>query len=166
MYQVINSDEKECITVLVTGSAGGTLAPPMVVFRYERIPREIALSVPSDWGIGRSESGWMTGETFFEYVTNVFFPWLEENHIQLPIILFIDGHVSHLTLHTSKFCDEKGIILIALFPNATHLIQPMDVAVFRTLKAGWRQKIYQWRLENISNPVVKKTDFVHCLKKR
>ncbi|KAJ8940287.1 hypothetical protein NQ314_010757 [Rhamnusium bicolor] len=64
IYQLINSDEKECITVLVTGNAAGLIAPTMVVFRYERIPRDIALSVPSDWGIGKSESGWMTGGDF------------------------------------------------------------------------------------------------------
>jgi len=41
-----------------------------------------------------------------------------------------------VSLHFSKFCEENGIILIALLPNATHLFQPMDVAVFHTLKEG------------------------------
>ncbi|KAJ8909255.1 hypothetical protein NQ315_010869 [Exocentrus adspersus] len=140
-YQKVNADEKECLTVLMTGNAAGIVAPPMIIFKYERIPRDLALSVPSSWGIGKSESGWMTGETFFEYVTNVFHPWLVEQNIELPIILFIDGHVSHLALHTSKVCEQNGIILVALYPNATHKIQPMDVAVFRTLKAGWKEDI-------------------------
>lgn len=143
IYQQINSDEKECITVLITGNANGDLAPPLVVFKYERIPQDLASSVPSHWGIGKSESGWMTGPLFFEFITNVFHPWIIQKKITLPVIVFIDGHASHLTLHTSKFCDDHGIILIALFPNSTHLIPPMDVAVFRVLKEGWKRKVHQ-----------------------
>lgn len=159
VYQQVNSDEKECLTVLVTGNAAGDLAPPMILFRYERIPREISESIPGCWGIGKSETGWMTGETFYEYISNVFYPWLLKSGIEFPIIIFLDGHASHLTLHLSKFCESKGIILIALFPNATHLIQPMDIAVFRTLKDGWKNKVQQWRLSNYDAPVLKKIHF-------
>ncbi|XP_030751725.1 jerky protein homolog-like [Sitophilus oryzae] len=163
VYQQVNSDEKECLTVLVTGNAAGQIPPPMVVFRYDRIPKEIAMSIPENWGIGKSESGWMTGETFFEFITNIFHPWLLGNNITLPIILFIDGHASHLNLHTSRFCADNGIILTALFPNATHLIQPMDLAVFRTLKEGWKTKVQQWRIDNHESPVLKKVHFCPLL---
>lgn len=165
VYQVVNADEKECLTVLLTANAAGHVAPPMVIFKYERIPKEIAASVPGHWGLGKSETGWMTRETFFEFVTNVFYPWLVDNKFELPIILFIDGHVSHLTLHLSRFCEEKGIILVALYPNATHLIQPMDVAVFRTVKAGWKENIHQFRLQRIENPTIRKSDFSPLLAK-
>lgn len=104
--------------------------------------------MPNDWGFGKSESGWMTGETFFEYISNVFYPWLVKNNIKLPVLLFVDGHVSHLTLHLSKFCSDNGIILVALHPNATHILQPMDVAVFHPLKVKWRKAVQQWRCNN------------------
>lgn len=137
----------------------------MIVFSYERIPSEIAESVPGEWAIGKSESGWMSGELFFEYVSNVFHPWIEKENIKKPVILFIDGHVSHLTLPTSQFCSANGIILVALLPNATHLIQPMDVAVFRTLKSGWKDSVKDWRNRNFNNPVLKKRHFAPLLKK-
>lgn len=106
----------------------------------------------------------MTGETFYEFITNIFYPWLIEKQIEFPVILFIDGHASHLTLHTSRFCEQNGIILVALYPNATHLIQPMDVAVFRTLKGGWRENTRKVRLERSQNPYVKKCDFANLFK--
>lgn len=165
IYQHVNCDEKECLTVLLTGNAGGELAPPMIVFKYERIPKDLAMSVPSSWGIGKSANGWMCGETFYEYLSNIFHPWLVQKRITLPVILFIDGHSSHLTLHTSKFCDENGIILISLHPNSTHLIQPMDVAVFRTLKESWRNAVHEWRLQNVNkSPILRKTDFAPLLR--
>ncbi|XP_068084186.1 tigger transposable element-derived protein 2-like [Anabrus simplex] len=164
VYQQVNPDEKECLTVLFTGNADGQLAPPLVVFKYERIPQDLANSVPKEWGIGKSETGWMTGALFYEFIANVFYPWLVEKKIQLPVFLFIDGHSSHLTLHTSRFCDEHGIIVIALLPNATHLLQPMDVAVFRSLKMHWKAKVHEWRLKNTGNPILKKKDFSMLLK--
>lgn len=151
----IGNDEKENLTVLMTANAAGKLAPPMVVFSYARIPSLIANSIPTTWGIGRSESGWMCGPTFYEYMTNVFYPWLIQEEIQRPIIFFIDGHVSHMTLNLSQFCSENGIELIALFPNSTHLLQPMDVAVFGPLKKKWKVSVKKWRLANSGNKLKK-----------
>ncbi|KAJ8928866.1 hypothetical protein NQ314_018507 [Rhamnusium bicolor] len=88
VYEVSSSNEIESITVLCTYSASSIAAPPMVIFPYKRIPKELTLSVPGDWVTGRSDSGWMTGATFFEYVTNVFYNWLvkKRNHIPSHLI--------------------------------------------------------------------------------
>lgn len=50
--------------MLVTGNAAGVLAPPMIVYPYERLPAVIANGVPKDWCIGRSYSGWMFALTY------------------------------------------------------------------------------------------------------
>lgn len=144
VYQMGN-DEKECLTFLFTANAAGMMPPPMIVFRYDRVPSYVVSSVPEAWGIGRSESGWMCGPTFFEYMANIFKPWLDQNNIPRPVIFFIDGHVSHLTLHVSQFCSENGIILICLVANATHIMQPMDVAVFRPLKTAWKESTERFK---------------------
>lgn len=148
IHSQTGNDEKECLTVLVTANADGEIAPPMVVYPYERIPAAIANSYPDSWGLGKSETGWMTGETFFEYVTNVLHPWIIQKNIPLPVILFLDGHKSHITKHLSEFCAGNQIELIALFPNATHILQPMDVALFHPLKAEWKKHVQSWRFEN------------------
>lgn len=117
----------------------------MIIFRYKRIPSELSTSVPRHWGIDISEIGWMTSDTFYSYMANIFNPWAKEN-VSFPIIFFVDGHTSHLYL--SRFCSENQIILIALYPNATHLLQPMDVAVFRSLKSGSKEQVCSWRIRN------------------
>ncbi|CAG5058953.1 unnamed protein product [Parnassius apollo] len=159
-----SGNEKENLTVLLTANAAGQLAPPMIVFSYERIPRAIAESIPENWGIGRSENGWMCGSTFYEYVTNILYPWLVQNNTKFPIIFFLDGHASHLTKHLSDFCREKQIEVIALYPNSTHLLQPMDVSVFRPLKLFWRQETRKWKTENLGEQV-KKENFAPILKR-
>ena len=90
--------------------ACGDLPPPMVLFVYKRTPHQIVKKNPQTWGVGISDNGWMTAQTFYEYVANVFYPWIINEKITLPIILFVDGHSSHLTLPLSEFCEEHIIV--------------------------------------------------------
>ncbi|XP_049886788.1 uncharacterized protein LOC126381335 [Pectinophora gossypiella] len=158
-----SGNEKENLTVLFTTNAAGDIAPPMVVFSYDRIPRDIAESIPSNWGIGRSETGWMCASTFYEYIANIFHPWLLESGIPLPIIFFLDGHASHVTKHLSDFCAQHDIEIVVLYPNSTHLLQPMDVAIFRPLKRFWKQETTKWKTQNLGQQV-KKHNFAPILK--
>lgn len=111
--------DKQQITALLNVSADGAIAG-------KRMPK----SMPEHWAMAISDKGWITGETFFEYLANVFHPWLITTKVQLPVILFLDGYVSHLTLHLSMFCRENGIHIVAFYPNSTHIQQPLDVAIW------------------------------------
>lgn len=136
----MGNNEKENISVLVTGNAAGDLAPNFILFAGKSLPNNCAEMAPPDFAFGCSDSGWMTSELFYGYIAYIFEPWLTSKKIKRPILLFIDGHRSHLTLHLSKFCSEHEIVLIALHPNATHIIQPLDVSFFRTLKSNWQKR--------------------------
>ncbi|XP_071640828.1 uncharacterized protein [Temnothorax longispinosus] len=166
VYNYVQNDEKECLTVLFMTNANGDLVPPMIVFAYERLPYSISQSMPSDWVIGKTSSGWMTAESFYEYITHTFEPWLTANNIQRPVILYVDGHSSHVTVPLVEFCVSKGIELVSFIPNATHLIQPLDVALFHTLKSTWRNTINDWCMESDNfQKKIRKKDFGQLLKK-
>nr|CAH7750980.1 unnamed protein product [Callosobruchus chinensis] len=141
LYEISAGKQKEAITVLCNYSAGGSVMPPMVVYPYKRMPEKIIKSMPDDWAVGRSDSGWMVSATFYEYVTKFMQPWLQERQVKFPVILFLDGHKSHLSLQLSRFCSQNEIIVYCLPPNATHMIQPCDVSIFRPLKAAWKKAV-------------------------
>lgn len=164
VYKVVHDDEKESITVLFTVNAKGTLLPPFILYWYERIPALVTSNLPKEWLAGNTEKGWMTAESFFNYISTQFHPWLVKNKIQFPVILFVDGHVSHLTLSLAQFCKANQIELIALYSNATHILQPLDVAVFQPLKSKWKKTIDEWRIENGSQKL-KRENFAPVLKK-
>jgi len=46
--------------------------------------------MPEGWAAGKSDNGWMNGENFYEYIANIFYPWLVENKVKFPVILYID----------------------------------------------------------------------------
>uniref|UniRef100_A0A2S2NUN9 Jerky-like n=1 Tax=Schizaphis graminum TaxID=13262 RepID=A0A2S2NUN9_SCHGA len=140
-YEIAQGHEKECITVLCIYSADGTVPPPMVVYPYKRIPTSLMTTFPNNWMIGRSDSGWMVSSTFFEFISNGFFTWLVNNKVKFPVILFVDGHKSHLSLELADFCAQNQIIIYCLPPNSTHIMQPCDVAIFKPLKASWKNVV-------------------------
>lgn len=137
VYSVVGNNEKENVTVLITGNATGDIAPTFILFAGKSLPDNACAMAPKDFAFGYSEKidyGWMTAKIFFEYIANVFEPWLTKMKIKHPVLLYMDGHSSHMTLHLSKFCSDNEIVLLALHANATHILQPLDVAFFRTLK--------------------------------
>jgi|SRR5277367_6185611 len=155
VYDTFRNSDKDNITTLITVSAAGCIAPSMTVFKYERIPTAIPKAAPKEWGIGKTENGWMTGESFYEYFANIFQPYLEENQIPLPVIVFFDGHTSHLTLPLSNFCRDNQIILVCLPPNTTHIMQPLDVSFFFPLKHEWRNFLRLYRHEHSGEEITK-----------
>lgn len=140
----IEHNPKVSLTVMFTFSASGETTPPMIIYPYKRMPQEIAKSVPKGWGIGCTESGWMTKESFYEYIGNVLYPYLKGKGVDFPIILFVDGHKTHMTFKLSKLCTDLDIILIALYPNSTRILQPADVAAFKPLKSCWKNAVVEF----------------------
>jgi DDE superfamily endonuclease len=77
--------------------------------------------------------------------------WLKK-HFNIEIIkrlyseycLFIlDGHESHCTLEFIKYAVEKKILLLILPPHTTHILQPLDVAIFQPLAKYYSSEVGQ-----------------------
>lgn len=84
----------------------------------------------------------MKSDIFYNSIVKGLNKWVEEQNISKPVLVFVDGHKSHLTMRLSEYCYENGIILYALPPNATHMIQPCDVSVFKPLKSEWKNTVH------------------------
>ena len=148
-YQIVAGNAKACLTALFVACTSGLMLPPMILYNLKKTHRKKVLEkVPKDWAVGNTESGSMKSESFYYYISNVFFKWLIDNTIERPAVLYVDGHSSHITLPLVQFCQENQIELIALYPNATHIIQPLNVSVFHSLKNTYRQVIREWRIDH------------------
>ncbi|XP_038104036.1 uncharacterized protein LOC119765030 [Culex quinquefasciatus] len=132
-------DPKKNITVLFCFSADGDYFPPIVVLPYERFPPDVIQSYPGSWGLGKTKSGWMDTKNFVLYIQKVLYPALVRKRVTFPVLFFVDGHRSHTAFAAADACLKLGIVLIALYPNATRIIQPADVGIFGPLKQSWRK---------------------------
>ena len=50
-----------------------------------------------------------------------------------PLLLICDGHASHVTIALFEKARENGVHVLVLPSHTTHLLQPLDVAVFKSL---------------------------------
>lgn len=90
----------------------------------------------------------MTGESFYSCMKNTFYPWLVNSNIEFAVVLYVDNHASHVNLQLLEFCIEKLIELIALYPNLTHLSQPLNVAFFTLLKKLIKKAVTNYKIMN------------------
>ena len=164
VYDLKCGNEKDTLTVLATFSADGKVLPGMIVYPYQRPPREVVASVPQPWAIGLSDGGWMKSDTFFEYIVNVLDPYLVQQNIPKPVVLFLDGHKSHMSYTLSEEYFKRHIIIYTLLPNSTHILQPANVSVFKPLKSAWKLTVREFQREH-PNTVVTRVNFAALIDK-
>ena len=151
-YAVNTNDDKMNVTVLFTVRADGEFVWPMYVHKGERVTSNYKSRLPPTWKGKATKKGWMTVEAFLFYITDVFDAYLSATNVKKPVILFVDGHVSHLSMDVTEYCVKSGIILICLLAFTTHLLQPLDLAVFKPMKEMWKTTVGHFRFVNQRDP--------------
>ena len=65
--------------------------------------------------------------------------------------------MSHISLEAVQLAEDLQIRLWLLYPNATHLVQPLDVSVFGPFKRQLRQQVWWWHgeMENMHKSLSK-----------
>ena len=139
-----SNSHKTSITMLCMVRADGIAVAPLVIYPRKRISIGIVnemRKIPSsfEFSVGKSNSGYINFESFYEYMINSFDQWLTANNVKRPVIVFTDWHETRVNHHLSQALDAKQIIMIGLLPNTTHMLQPLDVSVFGPLKNAWKK---------------------------
>ena len=116
---------------------------------------------PDDAVYAKSESGWVDSELFLSWMNKVFLGFAVP---QRPVMLLVDGHKSHLTLELIDLARKKNVILFCLPPHTTHVLQPLDVAVFKSFKDQFFKSARALSFSK-QNFVVSKRDFAAVVKK-
>lgn len=75
-------------------------------------------------------------------------PYFDKLDADEPKVLIADNLSSHISNDVIRMCNEKKMRFVLLPLNSTNLTQPLDVAVFRSLKTGWRSTLTEWKMKN------------------
>ena len=132
--QAITSPRSTTTTVIACVNAFGHSLPPFFIFKGKRWNPELMKGACFGAKGIMSETGWSNGEIFRKFLEEHFLPFVGSAANNGPILLIYDGHASHKTYETIRWAREKGIILFVLPAHSSHLLQPLDVAVFGPFK--------------------------------
>lgn len=150
----------EHITLLCGASAAGVALPPMII-SSKSFPRgAYKFDGPDDAVYAKSESGWIDSELFMVWMKKVFLQYCGS---QRPVLLFVDGHASHITIDIIDLARENNIILFCLPPHTTHALQPLDVSVFKSLKSYFSKAVHALSFAK-KDFIVSKREFARVVK--
>ena len=83
---------------------------------------------------------------FLKWFELQFYPSVKHLTETGPVVMFFDGHYSHLSISLIKKARDLKIHLFCLPPNTTHILQPLDVGVFGPVKSTWRKILKQYKI--------------------
>lgn len=136
---------KSSVSVMFAIAASGDILPPYVVYKAEHLMNSWVLGGPVGTRYNRTKSGWFDGHCFSDWVATIAIPYFQSLDNDLPRVLIGDNLSSHITSETLQLCEENNIRFVFLPPNSTHLLQPLDVAVYGPLKKAWRKVLSSWK---------------------
>jgi hypothetical protein len=124
------------LTIVVAVSATGEAAPPCFILPAASVETSVLDACPVPGAlVTNAPKAFMNG-LLFEAWLHSFGAWKLAKRGDRICVLILDNCSSHTTVKSVEIATSYGIEMVFLPPNATHILQPLDVAVFRGFKAG------------------------------
>jgi hypothetical protein len=84
-----------------------------------------------------SPQGWINADLFAEWFQH----FIECISSHSPAVLFMESQASHITPEILSKASDNGIHLVTFPSHTTHLLQPLDVGVYKPLTKGWKKEV-------------------------
>ena len=79
-----------------------------------------------------SETGWINKDLYLEW----FQFFLQNISLTRPVLLLQDGHSFHISIELIELARQNDVHLLCFPVHTTHILQPLDVGVFKSFKAN------------------------------
>src|SRR5947207_755068 len=136
-YYIPQPGRQEWATSIETIVADGSPLPPFIIFKGENLLSTwIPPTIDNDWKFSCNTKGWTSNNLGSKWITEHFDP-LSKARLDSPDdyrLIICDGHDSHISAEFVDFANQNKIEIVLLPPHSSHLLQPLDVAVFGPLK--------------------------------
>jgi hypothetical protein len=134
VYSITSSERGKTHTVLACVSASGYVLPPLMIYpRKKSVPEDLKVGAIPNTMFMNSENGWINSGIFLEWLK--FF--VANIPPTRPVLLIQDGHASHMSNEAIEFSRSNHIHVLCLPSHTTHILQPLDVGVFKSFKVNF-----------------------------
>ena len=144
--ELVKEHSKTNISIMACGSATGELLPPMFCYKAQNLYEGWTRGGPSGAVYAVTKSGWFEMNTFKTWFVDVFLATVRNRPGRK--LLVGDNLASHFSPRVMQLAKEHDIYFTALPPNATHILQPLDVSVFHPMKLVWKEILDNFRKES------------------
>ncbi|XP_065639662.1 uncharacterized protein LOC136072385 [Hydra vulgaris] len=143
--RVMNTS-KSSVSIIFACSADGVFLSPYTVYKAERLMDTWILGGPMDARYNRTKSGWFDSHCFIDWMQTLVIPYFRHVDNDALKILIGDNLACHLSIEVIEICEANNILMVFLPPNSTHLLQPLDLAVYGPIKSTWRKVLTAWKI--------------------
>jgi len=126
------------LSILACASAAGLVVPPLFILPGQRVNADMLDECHIEGAsVTTTSSGFINSETFVEWLS--FYASAVHAEVQRPLVLILDGCLSNYSLEIHDAARRVDVLLVFLPSNATHLLQPLDIEVFASMKRKLRR---------------------------
>ena len=143
------------LTLVACVSASGSCLPPLFLLPGQRLNRDILseCSVPGDT-VAVAPKAFMNQAIFVKWLEH--FAASVPSSVIRPLLLIYDGCARHYSKRIVETAIEMKIILLLHPPKSTHILQPLDVAVFKSFKICLRRSMDRFMIDEDVSSLKKK----------
>ena len=134
VYAVTSAEKGRTHTIFGCASASGHVLPPVMIFpRKQTPPANFREGTVAQTLFANSANGWINNDLFLQW----FKFFLANIPPTQPMLLIMDGHGTHMSIELIELARSSGVHLLCLPSHTTHILQPLDVGVFRSFKSNF-----------------------------
>ena len=131
-------ENREWVSIIECVSATGQRLRCAVIFKGQSLQTTWfpAKSVPA-WLYTTSQNRWTSNAIGLEWLQRIFLPETAPVGDQYRLLI-LDGHGSHIDLDFLLLCKQHKVYLLYLPAHSSHVLQPLDLALFSVIKSKYR----------------------------
>ena len=150
-------ENREWVSIIECISASGLKITPVVIFKGKTLQSTwFTPGKTPEYHYTCSEKGWTSNDIGIRWLKHVFLPSTNPG-VDIPQLLILDGHGSHVSIEFMRICWESNVFLYYLIPHSSHVLQPLDLSCFSVLKSRYRNQILALSSLSDSAPIKKST---------
>jgi hypothetical protein len=131
--------------------------PSYIIFKGKELQDAWFKDLPPSWRINVSPNGWTVNEIGIKWLEKLFIPETTKRLQGVYRMLILDGYGSYLTPEFDRLYAENKSIPICMPAHSSHLLQPLNVTVFRPLKGACGELVSKRMQHNYNH--IDKLDF-------
>ena len=144
VWSISSAEKGKTHTLLCCVSASGQALPPFMIYPRKRMSEKLQEGCVAGTVFACSDSGWVTEELYMQW----FKLFISSIPLTRPVLLIEDGHSSHISIDVIRLARDNNIHLLCLPSHTTHLLQPLDVGVFKSLKSNYSKECRRYLAAN------------------